>query len=224
MNLQNKNEHDQKVGTYFDKAATTFDTFYDHKRSAFMQWVDREYRSDIFTRYRLAFEVLEPMSGKTVIDIGCGSGPYVVEACRRGCEKVIGFDMADGMLELAKKRAESVGCLEKCQFIQGAFPETVPEEKCDYAIVMGVMDYIADPSAFFDTLARQVTDRAVLSMPCIHWFRTPLRKIRYWLKRCPVYFYETEQIKEYSKVAGFSNIKIEKMPGAGMDYFVTVFK
>lgn len=222
--LNSRKKHNQKVGTYFDKAAVSFDTFYDRKRSAFMQWVDRKFRSDVFERYRMTFEVIEPLSDKSVLDIGCGSGPYVIEAARRGSSKVVGLDMAQGMLDLAKQRAEAAGCIERCQFVLGMFPQDVPQEKFNYAIVMGVMDYIADPLNFLTVLAQQVTDRAVLSFPSKHWFRTPLRKFRYWLKRCPVYFYEPKQIEDLSKVAGFSDLKIEKIPGAGMDYFVTALK
>ena len=89
---------------------------------------------------------------------------------------------------------------------------------------MGVMDYIADPLAFLSTLAEHVRIHAVLSFPSKHWFRTPFRKVRYWLKNCPVYFYEPSEIEEFSKAAGFSNATIEKIPGAGMDYFVTLLK
>lgn len=223
-NLNSRKKHNQKVRTYFDKTAVSFDTFYDKKRSSFMQWVDRKYRSDIFERFRLAFEALDPIVDKTVLDIGCGSGPYIIEAARRGSSKVVGLDMAQGMLDLAKQRAEAAGCIERCQFVLGMFPQDVPQEKFNYAIVMGVMDYIADPLNFLTVLAQQVTDRAVLSFPSKHWFRTPLRKFRYWLKRCPVYFYEPKQIEELSKAAGFSYLKIEKIPGAGMDYFVTLSK
>jgi cyclopropane fatty-acyl-phospholipid synthase-like methyltransferase len=66
--------HDQKVKTYFDRAAASFDTFYDRRRTRFIQWVDRKFRSDIFERFRLAFEALAPLDGKSVLDVGCGSG------------------------------------------------------------------------------------------------------------------------------------------------------
>jgi len=223
-NSNNIKEHDHKVGTYFDKAAVSFDTFYDRKRSAFMQWVDRKFRSDVFNRYYRTFETLEPLDGKTVLDIGCGSGPYVVEAARLGSKKVSGLDMAQNMLDLARKRAEVANVADKCEFVLGTFPQDAPEEEFDYSITMGVMDYIADPLAFLTALAGQIKICAVLSFPSRHWFRTPFRQIRYWLKRCPVYFYESTQLEELAKQAGFSDIKIEKLPGAGMDYFVTLFK
>ena len=223
-NLNNKRKNNHKVGTYFDKAAVSFDTFYDRKRSSFMQWVDRKFRSDVFERYRMTFEVLEPLSDKTVLDIGCGSGPYVVEAAKLGSKRVVGLDMAKNMLDLARKRAIAANVADKCEFVLGTFPQDTPAEKFNYAIVMGVMDYAPDPRNFLQALAKQITNRAVLSFPSKHWFRTPLRKFRYWLKRCPVYFYEPLQIEQLSKAAGFSNIKIKKIPGAGMDYFVTLFK
>ena len=221
MHSDNNKNHDKKVGTYFDKAATTFDTFYDHKRSRFMQWIDRNFRSDMFERYRLTFEALEPLTDKTVIDIGCGSGSYVVEAARRGSKRVLGLDMAQSMIDLALQRAAADGVADKCEFLLGTFPQDTPREAFDYAIVMGVMDYISDPQAFLSTLAQRVRLRAVLSFPSKHWFRTPLRKVRYWLKRCPLYFYESSQIEELLKTAGFSNIKVEKIPGAGMDFVAT---
>jgi len=224
VNLNNSKEHDHKVSTYFDRAAITFDTFYDKKRSLFMQLVDRKFRSDIFERYRLTFETIEPLENKTVLDVGCGSGPCAVEAARRGSKQVVGLDMAQSMIDLSRQRAAAAGVADRCEFLLGVFPQNSPKETFDYAIVMGVMDYIADPLTFLSALAQRVRLCAVLSFPSKHWFRTPLRKVRYWLKRCPVYFYEPLQIEQFSKASGFSNTKIEKIPGAGMDYLVILFK
>lgn len=218
MELDNNRNHDQKVGTYFDKAAATFDTFYDHKRSLFMQWIDKMFRSDMFERYRLTYQALEPMSGKSVLDVGCGSGPYCVEAARRGSKRILGIDMAQGMIDLGRHRSVAANVADKCEFRLGTFPECALEEVFDYAIVMGVMDYIADPLAFLSSLAQQVRIRAVLSFPSKHWFRTPLRRLRYRIKKCPLYFYDSSRIKQLMKAAGFSNIKTEKIPGAGMDF------
>ena len=186
--------------------------------------VDRKFRSDVFNRYYLTFESLVPLKDKTVLDIGCGSGPYVVEAVKRGSKRVVGLDMAPGMLELGRKRAVIAGISDKCEFVLGTFPANAPKEIFDYAIVMGVMDYIPDPQSFLNSLAKSVRNLAVASFPCYHWFRTPLRKFRYWLKRCPVYFYHPGDIERMGKAAGFTEVKIAKMSGAGMDYFVTFCK
>lgn len=221
MNVNSQDEHDREVGAYFDRAATDFDTFYDRQRSTMMRWVDRKFRSDMFERFRLTFEALEPLAGATVLDVGCGSGPYVVEAARRGSRRVVGLDMAEGMLELARKRAERAGVSQACSFCLGTFPQDALQETFDCAMVMGVMDYVPDPASFLAALARQIRRRAVLSFPSRHWFRTPLRKVRYWLKRCPVYFFDRPQIERLMRDAGFVDVGVVKIPGAGMDYVAT---
>ena len=210
---------DRKVESYFDKAAVSFDSFYDQKRNVLMRWVDKNFRSSIFERFQLTFETLVNLSDKTVMDIGCGSGPYIQEAIHRGCRKLIAIDMAPSMIELAKKRVQKVKRDIDCDFIIGNFPDQCPSEKCDYAIVMGVMDYIANPTSFLKSLAERVSDIAVLSFPSKHWFRTPFRKLRYKLKKCPVYFYDESQIKKLMLTAGFKKVYVTKIPGAGMDYF-----
>ena len=51
--------------------------------------------------------------------------------------------------------------------------------------------------------------------------RTPIREVRYRLKRCPVYFYDDRHVHALGAAAGFASTEVDKIPGAGMDYFVT---
>jgi 2-polyprenyl-3-methyl-5-hydroxy-6-metoxy-1,4-benzoquinol methylase len=208
------------VCTYFDKYAVEFDSIYNGKRNRFLRWADRKFRSDTFERFRLAFEALEPLEDKTLLDVGCGSGRYIVEAAKRGARRITGIDVSPEMINLAQHYAHSNHILDKCEFIIGTFPQGVPHEQFDYAIAMGVMDYVPDALTFLSALAKQVKYRVVLSFPSKHWFRTPLRLIRYRLKRCPVYFYNAKQIEQLMVRAGFSNVRIKKIPRAGMDYVV----
>ena len=82
----------QRAATFFDGFAETFDTIYDGKRGPFMRWFDRQFRSDMEKRYEKTFERFGDLHGKSVLDVGCGSGPYVVEAFRRGAERVTALD------------------------------------------------------------------------------------------------------------------------------------
>ena len=204
---------------FFDSFAPAFDTLYDKKRGAFMRWVDENYRSDMFVRFQLSFERLGDLQGKTVADIGCGSGPYVIEALRRGARHVVAVDPAPGMLKLLRERLERSGNLENCTVVEGSLPETsIPD--CDHAIVMGVLDYVEDPRPFLRALRNSIRSSAVLSFPSKHWFRTPFRKFRYWVRNCPVYFYDPEQIEKLCRGCGFHYVQVHKIPGAGMDYHV----
>lgn len=207
-------------GRFFDSFAYTFDGFYDGKRNRLLQWADKRFRSDMFIRFAMSFEFLGNLEGKRVFDIGCGPGLYLAESLKRGAIQVTGIDPAPRMLYLAKQRIQQLGACERASLIQGHFPELFPECRFDFAIVMGVMDYLTDVPSFLRGLRSVVTQRAVVSFPSIHWFRTPFRRVRYKLRRCPVYFYEASQIQTLLQNAGFENYRITKIPGAGMDYFV----
>ncbi|MGH7268219.1 MAG: class I SAM-dependent methyltransferase, partial [Candidatus Rokuibacteriota bacterium] len=162
------------------------------------------------------------LSGKRVLDIGCGSGPYVAEALRRGAAHVTGVDPAPRMLELARERVARLGQSDRLSLVEGYFPDTDLAGSFDGAIVMGVLDYVGDPAAFLRRLATTVMHGAALSFPSEHWFRTPLRKVRYRLRRCPVWFYTERRIAEIMRAAGVARYDVRKIDGAGLDYFVTM--
>jgi ubiquinone/menaquinone biosynthesis C-methylase UbiE len=205
-------------GAFFDGFADAFDTFYDGKRSPFMQWVDQRFRRDMFLRYALTFDYLGDLRGKRVLDVGCGSGPYIVEALKRGAAQVTGVDAAPRMLDLAHQRAVQHGMQERVRLIEGYFPQTCPDERFDAAIVMGVMDYIEDAPTFLKALRSVITDSAAISFPSTHWFRTPFRKVRYRLRRCPVRFYREREIEQMAQSLNVTRYRLKKIEGAGMDY------
>lgn len=208
------------AATFFNGFAETFDTIYDQKRNAFMRWVDCTFRSDMFIRYTLTFDALADIRGQRILDVGCGSGPYIIEALKRGAHLVTGIDPAPNMLSLARLRIRQGRYAdERCLLIEGKFPGG-PVEPHDHAIVMGVMDYVDDAASFLTALKPLVKRSAVLSFPSKHWFRMPFRKLRYRLRHCPVYFYDHSDIERLCSTAGFSSVEIKKIPGAGMDYHV----
>lgn len=210
------------AATFFNSFAEAFDTIYDQKRNPFMRWVDSTFRSDMFVRYALTFETLVQLRGSTVLDIGCGSGPYLAEAFKRGADRITGIDPAPNMLALVRQRVDQLEIAEnRCVLLEGIFPG-VRVEPHDFVIVMGVMDYVEDPQAFLKALRPLVRCLAVVSFPSKHWFRTPFRKLRYKLRQCPVYFYDDVGIRRLSASAGFSDVQIQKIPGAGMDFHVSL--
>ncbi len=83
---------------------------------------------------------------------------------------------------------------------------------------MGVMDYVEDAASFLRSLRSVVTQKAALSFPSKHWFRTPLRQSRYRLRRCPVHFYTREAIEALVREIDVRNYTLTKIAGAGMDY------
>ncbi|MFE5735768.1 class I SAM-dependent methyltransferase [Streptomyces celluloflavus] len=74
-----------------------FDTFGDMYEEMFrLPW---RARLESFS----VFRVLGDLSGEQVLDIGCGTGLYSREMKRRGAARVVGFDISEGMLTVARQ-------------------------------------------------------------------------------------------------------------------------
>lgn len=117
---------DQRAARFFDGFAETFDSLYDGRRSALWRWIDRRFRSDMFVRHAWTSERLGDLEGRTVLDIGCGSGPYLVEALRRGARQVMGVDPAPHMLALARERLHRAGAGDRGRLVKGCFRASKP--------------------------------------------------------------------------------------------------
>ncbi len=57
------------------------------------------------------FSLLPDLSGKSVLDLGCGFGEHCVEYVKKGARKVVGIDISEKMLEVAKKENQDP-CIE----------------------------------------------------------------------------------------------------------------
>ncbi|MCC7308033.1 MAG: class I SAM-dependent methyltransferase [Acidobacteria bacterium] len=75
---------------------------------------------------------LDIKPGMKVLDVACGSGNLAVNAAANGAE-VTGLDLADNLVESAKKRAEALGL--KIKFEQGD-AEAMPYEDNTFDVVM----------------------------------------------------------------------------------------
>ena len=218
-----KNKVDERAGIFFHAFADTFDTLYEKQRNPLMRAIDYVFRSDIEIRYNWTFDAFGKLDGKSIIDIGCGSGIYMKRALENNIHFICGLDPAENMLSLSKSRLRPFDN-EKYDFIKGTFPNYKLNQKFDYAIVMGVMDYVEDPSTFLKSLYNDISIKAVLSFPSYHWFRSPIRKFRYNLRDCPIWLYKEEEIQSLMDSVGIRDYEINKISGSGMDYFVTIVK
>jgi 2-polyprenyl-3-methyl-5-hydroxy-6-metoxy-1,4-benzoquinol methylase len=192
---------DKRTQRYFHQHAEQFDSIY-HDGQPLQSAFNRTFRKAIYERYAITFEQAEPLAGKTVLDVGCGSGRYAVEFAKRGAARVVGVDYAPGMLELARNYAAAHGVADRCEFVQGDFTTHTPQEKFDVAIAIGVFDYQDKPVEFLTRMAERCRGRIIASFPGRSLIRMPLRKFRYWLGDCPVLFYTEDQVRDLGQRAG----------------------
>jgi SAM-dependent methyltransferase len=67
-------------------------------------------------RRMLGPELLAHIQGKTVIDFGCGGGAEALEYARHGARRVIGLDIRDDVLDIARRRAAEAQLEDVCTF------------------------------------------------------------------------------------------------------------
>lgn len=77
--------------------------------------------------YKLIAETVAEM-GKTVLDIGCGTGNVSIACARRGAS-VVGIDINSGMLEVAQRKADEAGLRERIEFMELGIGELKGEFK-----------------------------------------------------------------------------------------------
>jgi len=108
--------------------------------------------SVVFARHRFAYEyALEFASGKTVIDIGCGTG-YGCSLLARKAKRVVGLDYDAGALEYCRTNYPG----PNIEYRQGEAAVLEIGEMFDVAIVFQVIEHLADPADFLSRLKKIV--------------------------------------------------------------------
>lgn len=206
------------VRTYFERAADSFDKLYNEDgQTQFWRWVNRNFRSDIVARFLQTCDHIKSAKARSVLDVGCGSGRYLAAFADLNVDRLVGVDLSQPMLDLAMQQIAAVRH-RNTDLICANFDDYEPNEKFDVVVAMGFFDYQADPVSVLERMRSMANHSVIASFPSRHWFRTPVRQVRYKLKKCPVYFYDPGQIAEIAEKAGYTYIESTKLPGAGMDY------
>jgi len=208
-----------EVKSYFTERARLFDALYEDE-SEFSRVFNRIFRRAMLERYVYTLEALGDLQAKHVLDVGCGSGRYAVELARAGA-RVTGIDFSPEMIEMAWARltgpaGDGTELAQRVDLVSGDFATWSGAEgrHFDAVFAMGVLDYVADAPAFIARMA-ELGETVIASFPRPTPLRMPLRKLRYSLRNCPVYFYRRAKIEEMFRAAGLADIVTRHLGGAG---------
>jgi 2-polyprenyl-3-methyl-5-hydroxy-6-metoxy-1,4-benzoquinol methylase len=207
----------ERTSGFFDGYAGDFDAIYGTSNTLVNRLVNRWLRKSMRLRFERTLAGCDPIEGRTAIDIGCGPGHYAVALARRGAARVHGLDFAESMIQIAKRHAEQAGVAERCDFDFGDFLAWKAPRSYDYAVVMGFMDYMADPRAVIEKTLSMTAGRAFFSFPTAGGLLAWQRRLRY-KKRCDLYLYRREQLERLFDGAGADRIAIDRI---ARDFFVT---
>jgi 2-polyprenyl-3-methyl-5-hydroxy-6-metoxy-1,4-benzoquinol methylase len=207
-----------RTADFFHRYAADFSAIYGNQNTLLNSIVNPLLRRSMKLRYQMTLEGANPVAGRSVLDIGCGPGHYSVELARRGAARVLGVDFADGMLDIARGGAQAANVTNVCTFKRLNFFEDPIDEKFDYVIAMGFMDYVADPVSMIKKTLGLTTRRAFFSFPLDGGFLAWQRKIRY-KSRCDLFLYTEERVRRVLTDAGAKRFDVKPID---RDLFATV--
>ena len=223
MNKFNNNIS-KNVSIFFDGYAHDFSSIYKEdtkKRSSFDKLMDKWFRKGIKDRFDLTLNETKKDTIKTILDIGCGPGHFVIKFLEQE-KQVTALDIAPSMIEITKKRVQSVGKNDQVKFILEDYLEYKPTEKFDAACVMGFFDYVEDPVITLKKLNNEVKKEIYISIPDNKGFLAWQRKIRYKQRNCPLFLYSIEFLEDSLKKAGC--FEISEIIAIDRGYFVKIKK
>lgn len=96
----------------------------------------------------LGKQIWDEIAGKVVIDFGCGTGGTAIEMAQRGAQSVIGIDIQERWLTIAREEAKSSGVSDRCRFVRSA------EAKADVIVALDSFEHFDDPAE----VLRQMSD------------------------------------------------------------------
>lgn len=88
------------------------------------------------------------IQGKVVIDFGCGEGGDAIEMALRGAKRVIGVDIREDVLEIARRKAADAGVRDTCSFATSA------AELADVVVSVDAFEHFADPAGILEIMNR----------------------------------------------------------------------
>ena len=109
-------------------------------------------------------------------------------AAERGAY-VVGIDFSPKMLALARELALDRGVADRCRFVEADFDAYRPEERFDIVLMMGLLEFRADPERDLARLSELATEKAIVNIPPPFRWRTTARRVRHRLRPAPPSYY-----------------------------------
>ncbi|MDL1964327.1 MAG: class I SAM-dependent methyltransferase [Deltaproteobacteria bacterium] len=138
------------MGYVFDfKDAVNYDQWYDKSQNRFA--ADLE--------FRLMLDMLKPMDGGSLLDIGCGTGANLVPFLDRKLQ-ITGIDPSQYMLDIAFEKVGHHVDLHR------GFAEDLPfdDNSFNYACFITTLEFVEDPKKAIEEACRVAKDRIFIGV------------------------------------------------------------
>ena len=200
-----------KVLAYWDRAASSFDAIYTGNKPSWARFLDKSFRRDMYQRFDWVMKNSGDLNGKSVCDLGCGTGRYVIAYAQLGAQRVLGVDGAPNMVRQASSLIQEARLQGRAEVQEASILNCPENEVFDITIAVGVFDYTQEAAPILEKI-RVITGSRFLSTFPRYWtYRMPIRRVRLGVLGCPVYFYTAEQVRALHEKAGFTCERIERV-------------
>jgi 2-polyprenyl-3-methyl-5-hydroxy-6-metoxy-1,4-benzoquinol methylase len=194
----------ERVREYFNREAIRFDAIYEDRKPWYQRLGDHLFRQVVVERFHLICNLAPTPGSWTVLDVGCGSGRYALALAAAGASRVVGVDVAQSMIDLAKEQAAAAGVANRCDFAVSAFLDFTSQERFDVVVATGYADYLEDPLPHLRKMVAMCRGRVFVSVPKRWEVRAPTRKLRFAAEGGYVRFYSKAEFLSLAEAAGLS--------------------
>lgn len=201
---------DHLLEKHFDRIAVSFDGIYTGEKTTIGRFWDRCTRRNIHDRLEQTLKALDPINGKRVLDVGCGSGRYAAALVAGGAKEVVGLDISRRMIDLANSLAMKEGLSSRCKFFQQDVLEYVTSDRYDAVVAQGFFDYVLHPEPVFARLRGLCRYRLIASFPWRYALRATPRKIWLACHKCKVRFFTRAEILHLCQSYNFCCKSLER--------------
>ncbi len=143
-----------------------------------------------------------------MLDAGCGSGRYAIALASAGAARVVGVDVAQAMVDLARQGAAHAHVEDRCEFVTTEFLEFASEERFDVVVATGYFDYLNEPLPHLKRMLTLCRGKVFASFPKRWDVRVSLRKARIALGGGFVRFYSAREVIDLITRAGLPRERI----------------
>jgi 2-polyprenyl-3-methyl-5-hydroxy-6-metoxy-1,4-benzoquinol methylase len=103
--------------------------------------------------------------GRTVLDIGCGTGMLARAIAERGARRVVALDYSVAAIE----EARTLPRLDTIEFVTADIMSWAPTEQFDVVVTLGTMEHLDNPRQFLGRMVDLLTEDGDILVACPHF-------------------------------------------------------